>query len=1235
MQRPACGGALLLLFLASALRLPAQGQEKLDLNFQQSPPRPAPDGLRLIDYGTIDPRLKGYLVPEGFKVEIVAEAPTVVNPVGMTFGPDGALYVLEWVPPREGTPGFPESYVYFTYKDGTKRKVAVMRKPVKDWVKLLTDRHGKGVYDDARVLLHEEIPSSILIHDDWMYVTGQGTVRRYPLSQVLRESQNGKRDFTPEVIAQGFCGYHHHQVSGLTIGNDGWLYVTAGDDDNVVEGSDGSRATVLRTGAIFRCRPDGSKMHTYALGFRNPYRDVSFDAAGNLFHADNDNEDGSKFTGCRLMHVPEGVDFGWRLRVGARCCVPDNVRAAVYGELPGKVAPMLKTGRGAPAGLLIYNDSYLPEKYRGWIFYPDVFRRLVRAYKVEPKGSTFEVVREFEFMKAADPLFRPCQMVLGPDGALYVCDWRTDSGGAGRLWGDGEHGRIYRITWAGTNDLPAIAPRGLDGWAKIRKQSDDELVKTLESENGSDRQHAQREIVRRGAKLRPALVAVAQDAERPACAHLAAIGALQSFWNGEVKSLFIKLLKDGSPDVRRLCAEGLALNCPRGDQEAHDSLVSVLNEDDPAVLRAMYLAVGKIGAPGAADVLANALEFDDGKDTYLRDGLVRALEYVGKDGFDKLLALSNSGAGKELDRVVEVYPAFRTRAAADALGTLLKNYHLTPAQRAALVRSYDNYQLDPPLSLQPLADYLAQITAQPPKGTTPEQLVPVKLAALEVLSGNGAMKSEKTRALLLAMLAETDPEVRVSVIRAVEDARVAQAVPVLLEMLSKADAKAEKLALVRALGALHDAAAFPPLQGLLRAKDADPALRLAVLRALGAIDPRKAKKDADAALDDPDLAVQQEAVVLLGRDVDGARVAARRFLDHKLPRSLLPLVAESLRRYAGENAEAKRLLTEVMKGGLLVALTPADVARVGELVRTQGDARRGRALFLNNKALACINCHRLEGVGGSVGPDLTRVWETHSLEKVMEAILDPSKEIKEGYQAYVAITTAGQLVTGLKVAQTDKEVVLRDATGNEVHIPKNQLEDLTASKKSLMPDDVVTHLKFGEFIDLIAFLRDRKAQEGLRGLALEFWAVGPVPADVKLVPGIFADPGAPSGFEAGGKKLSWQLRQADPSGRLDVKGLVSAGGGAAYALTHVFAPREQKVELVLGGTAAAVWVNDEKVHDAPEKASGESRQTILLRQGWNNVLLRVEGGGGFALRFVGGEGLRLSPRRTADIAVPK
>jgi hypothetical protein len=257
----------------------------------------------------------------------------------------------------------------------------------------------------------------------------------------------------------------------------------------------------------------------------------------------------------------------------------------------------------------------------------------------------------------------------------------------------------------------------------------------------------------------------------------------------------------------------------------------------------------------------------------------------------------------------------------------------------------------------------------------------------------------------------------------------------------------------------------------------------------------------------------------------------------------------------------------------------------------------------------------------------------------MEAILDPSKEIKEGYQAYRAVTTGGQIVTGLKVSQNDQEVVLRDATGKEVRIPAKQLEELTPSKKSLMPDDVVTHLKFNEFIDLIAFLRDRQAQEALRGLALEFWVLGPMPANAKEAIAVEKGPSADMGIAIGEKKLAWKSRLADAGGYLDLKSLLGGADTAAYALTHVWSPKEQKVKMGIGGPEVRVWLNGEQVHDERVVDPTEVQREVSLINGWNAVLIRIgwaEGNNpGFALRFVGGEGLRLSLRKDADIAAPK
>jgi putative membrane-bound dehydrogenase-like protein len=1192
---------------------PLAGQQKLDLNQQQSPPKPRPEWLKLVDQGASDPRLKGYLAPEGVKVEIVAEEPTVINPVGMTFGPDGTLYVLEWVP-AEGA-HFPESFVVFTYKDGSKRKVAIMRKPVKDRVSALSFNPVRKVYDKVRKVLDEELPSSILIHDDWMYLTGQGTVRRYKLAD-LGEGKKPKA----EVIAHGFCGFHHHQVSGLTIGNDGWLYVTSGDDDNFAEGSDGSRATVLRTGAVFRCRPDGSKLHTFALGFRNPYRDVALDETYNVFHVDNDNEDGSKFTGCRLMHVAEGNDFGWRLRHGARCCVPDRVRGAAFGELPGKVTPLLKTGRGAPAGLLIYNDTRFPEQFRGLLYYPDVVRKLIRAYRVEPRGASFEVTEEFEFLKSNDPLFRPCQMVLGPDGAMYVCDWRTDSGGAGRLWGDGKHGRIYRLTWAGTKDDPAIAPRTLDSWAKIGKLSDAELFKTLSSEDFSDRERARNEIVRRGVKGRAPLLKLLKDDETPLRARIAALGALQSFWNDDVQKAVLELLHEPVPDLRRLAADGLALNAKAGDKEVHEALVQLVNDQDRAARRAVLLAIGKLGAPGAEDVLVNALQFDESKDEYLRDGIVRAIEQTGKRGIDAVLALMDSGVQAERDRAVEAFLAFRTRPGALALPTLLKNRYLRGKQRAEVLRSYGNYLLDPPISLEPLLDELA-------RGPDSAAL----LTGLEVLSVSGALKGPKAEAVLLKALDEGAALVRLAAIKAVGDTRLVKAAPRLAELLKDATKSGEeRLALATALTVVPEKSAVPLLRTLATDRKENASLRGQALRALSAADPKTGQDEAAALLRAGDGDLHKQALAVLSERPEGAALAGRLFLEKRLPRESLPQVADALRTHLAGRPELERLLTEVMKGGLLVSLAPAEVERVRKLVAARGSARRGRELYLNSKALACVICHRLEGVGGQVGPDLTRVWDTHSVEKLIEAIIDPSKEIKEGYQTYMATTTDGRIFSGLKIAQNAAEVVLRDATGEDVRIAAKDLDKLTASKKSLMPDDVVRHLSFNQFLDLIAFLRDRKAQESLRGAARDFWVVGPFGGDFKTAHPPEKKPRPEARYEGG--KLTWQPRQVDARGFLDLRAVAARAGDSAYALTYVHSARAQRATLLSGsGGGLRVWVNGKRVHEhtgsRPARAD-EDRVQVPLRAGWNAVLVRVLNEGsepGLYLRFTG-EGVRVALR---------
>ncbi len=151
---------------------------------------------------------------------------------------------------------------------------------------------------------------------------------------------------------------------------------------------------------------------------------------------------------------------------------------------------------------------------------------------------------------------------------MYIVDWRTDSGGAGRLSGDGVHGRIYRVSWAGTKEQPALPLRPMDSWMKMRRLSDDDLLKTLTSDEASLRKRAQRELIQRGDENLAALRKLLQDGDQPLTARIAALGALESFWNEEVQKAFQKTLVGGArKPLRRLAAEGLGRNAPHGDKE--------------------------------------------------------------------------------------------------------------------------------------------------------------------------------------------------------------------------------------------------------------------------------------------------------------------------------------------------------------------------------------------------------------------------------------------------------------------------------------------------------------------------------------------------------------------------------------------------------------------------------------------------------------------------------------------
>jgi putative heme-binding domain-containing protein len=136
-----------------------------------------------------------------------------------------------------------------------------------------------------------------------------------------------------------------------------------------------------------------------------------------------------------------------------------------------------------------------------------------------------------------------------------------------------------------------------------------------------------------------------------------------------------------------------------------------------------------------------------------------------------------------------------------------------------------------------------------------------------------------------------------------------------------------------------------------------------------------------------------------------------------------------------------------------------------------GDPKAGRALFFDLKGKAqCAKCHSIGGEGGRVGPMLDRIASRRAPEYIMESILEPSKDIAPEFEAVAVATKQGQVITGLRVNETNFNIQLREENGRFHSFLKRDLDEVKVQKKSLMPENFGEMLTVNELHDLFTYL---------------------------------------------------------------------------------------------------------------------------------------------------------------------
>ena len=150
------------------------------------------------------------------------------------------------------------------------------------------------------------------------------------------------------------------------------------------------------------------------------------------------------------------------------------------------------------------------------------------------------------------------------------------------------------------------------------------------------------------------------------------------------------------------------------------------------------------------------------------------------------------------------------------------------------------------------------------------------------------------------------------------------------------------------------------------------------------------------------------------------------------------------------------------------AIKPADILKLA------GDLERGRQLFHKTAGVQCRNCHRIASDGAELGPDLSQIGKKLDRAKLLESMLEPSRNIEPQFVTWIVETTAGKVITGLLVRKDDTEIVLKDAENKQQRFPMAEVEGIHQQQKSLMPELLLKEMTPQQVADLLSYLASLK-----------------------------------------------------------------------------------------------------------------------------------------------------------------